>query len=127
MRNLNEYQHSARKTAIYPHEYGIIYTALGLNGETGEIAEKVKKVIRDRDGVFDKEAKNEMAKELGDVLFTIVNLSRHLDINPEQALNESTNKFIKRFKRIEKDLKEKKIDIKKLSLEELDVLWEKNK
>ena len=56
-----------------------------------------------------------------------MNLSRHLDINPEQALNESTNKFIKRFKRIEKDLKDKKIDIKELSLEELDVLWEKNK
>ena len=66
-------------------------------------------------------------EELGDVLFTIVNLSRHLDINPEQALNESTNKFMKRFKRIEKDLKNKKIDIKKLSFEELDILWEKNK
>ena len=75
MRNLNEYQHSARKTAIYPHEYGIIYTALGLNGETGEIAEKVKKVIRDRDGVFDKEAKNEMAKELGDVLWYVANMA----------------------------------------------------
>ena len=68
-----------------------------------------------------------ITEELGDVLFTVVNLSRHLDINPEQALNESTNKFIKRFKKIEKDLKNKKIDIKKLSLEELDVLWEKNK
>jgi tetrapyrrole methylase family protein/MazG family protein len=68
-----------------------------------------------------------ITEELGDVLFTVVNLSRHLDINPEQALNESTNKFIKRFKKIEKDLKDKKIDIKKLSLEELDALWEKNK
>ena len=41
MRNLNEYQDSARKTAIYPHEQGIVNTAIGLNGETGEIAEKV--------------------------------------------------------------------------------------
>jgi len=82
-----------------------------------EIAE-LKEAITDNKGI---------TEELGDVLFTVVNLSRHLDINPEQALNESTNKFIKRFKKIEKDLKDKKIDIKKLSLEELDALWEKNK
>ena len=82
-----------------------------------EIAE-LKEAITNNKGI---------TEELGDVLFTVVNLSRHLDINPEQALNESTNKFIKRFKKIEKDLKDKKIDIKKLSLEELDVLWEKNK
>ena len=83
-----------------------------------EEVDELKEAIKDNKGIVE---------ELGDVLFTIVNLSRHLDINPEQALNESTNKFIKRFKKIEKDLKGKKIDIKKLSLEELDVLWEKNK
>ena len=85
-----------------------------VDEEIGEL----KEAIADNKGI---------TEELGDVLFTIVNLSRHLDINPEQALNESTNKFIKRFKKIEKDLKDKKIDIKELSLEELDVLWEKNK
>ena len=83
-----------------------------------EEVDELKEAIKDNKGIVE---------ELGDVLFTIVNLSRHLDINPEQALNESTNKFIKRFKKIEKDLKGKKIDIKKLSLEELDILWEKNK
>jgi len=83
-----------------------------------EEVDELKEAIKDNKGI---------TEELGDVLFTIVNLSRHLDINPEQALNESTNKFIKRFKKIEKDLKDKKIDIKKLSLEELDILWEKNK
>lgn len=66
-------------------------------------------------------------EELGDVLFTIVNLSRHLDINPEQALNQSTNKFISRFKEIEKDLKNKQVNMNELSVKELDVLWEKNK
>ena len=66
-------------------------------------------------------------EELGDVLFTIVNVSRHLNINPEQALKKSTNKFIERFKLIEKDLKSKKINMKDLSLEELDTIWEKNK
>jgi len=85
-----------------------------VDEEVGELKES----IIDKKGIAD---------ELGDVLFTVVNLSRHLDINPEQALNDSTNKFMKRFKKIEKELKDKKIDMKSLSLEELDVLWEKNK
>ena len=90
-----------------------------------QVLSKVDEEIDElKESIIENKGINE---ELGDVLFTIVNLSRHLDINPEQALNESTNKFIKRFKRIEKDLKDKKIDIKELSLEELDVLWEKNK
>ena len=65
--------------------------------------------------------------ELGDVLFTIVNLSRHLNIDPEKSLRLSTKKFINRFKKIEKDLNNKNIKIKDLSLNELDEIWEKNK
>ena len=61
-------------------------------------------------------------EELGDVLFTLVNLSRHLDIDPELSLKRSTEKFIKRFKAIENE-----VDIEKLSLEELDQIWNKNK
>jgi len=99
MRNLNEYQHSARKTAIYPHEYGIIYTALGLNGETGEIAEKVKKVIRDRDGVFDKEAKNEMAKELGDVLWYVANMAHELGYALDEIADINLEKLESRAER----------------------------
>ena len=45
----NQYQELARSTAIYPAEYGLVYTALGLAGESGEVAEKVKKLIRDGD------------------------------------------------------------------------------
>ena len=66
-------------------------------------------------------------EELGDVFFTLVNLSRHLEYNPEAALKSSIEKFSQRFKRIEKDLKIKKIKIKDLSLEELDLIWEQNK
>ena len=82
-----------------------------------EITE-LKEAIINNDGI---------EEELGDVLFTIVNVSRHLNINPEQALKKSINKFIVRFKLIEKDLKLKKINMKDLSLEELDIIWEKNK
>ena len=61
-------------------------------------------------------------EELGDVLFSLVNLSRHLDIDPELSLKRSTEKFMKRFKAIEKE-----VDIEKLSLEELDAIWNRNK
>ena len=73
------------------------------------------------------DAKQGIEEELGDVLFTIVNLSRHLNINPDQSLRSSINKFMRRFKVIEKDLRSKKIDMKKLSLNELDEIWEENK
>ncbi len=66
-------------------------------------------------------------EELGDVLFSIVNLSRHLDINPENSLKRSIDKFSLRFKKIESDLRDKKINISDLSLKELDKIWEKNK
>ena len=67
--------------------------------------------------------KNEgIDEELGDVLFSLVNLSRHLNIDPELSLKRSTEKFIERFKAIEKE-----IDIEKSSLEELDEIWNRNK
>ena len=67
--------------------------------------------------------KNEgIDEELGDVLFSLVNLSRHLDIDPELSLKRSTEKFMNRFKAIEKE-----VDIEKLSLEELDEIWNRNK
>jgi len=66
-------------------------------------------------------------EELGDVLFTIVNLSRHLNLDPEKTLKLSIEKFSRRFKSIEKELKEKKIKMENLSLNELDEIWNKNK
>ena len=77
-----------------------------------------------KDAIINNKGINE---ELGDVLFTIVNLSRHLDLNPESSLKYSTEKFSKRFKKIEKQLSNKGIDMKNLTLEELDNIWEKNK
>ena len=66
-------------------------------------------------------------EELGDVLFTIVNLSRHLDYDSESSLKKSIDKFSNRFKSIETDLKERGINMKDLSLDELDEIWDKNK
>ena len=70
---------------------------------------------------------NGINEELGDVLFTVVNLSRHLKYDPESSLKLSIEKFSRRFKRIEKDLEIKNIDMKELSISELDMIWKKNK
>lgn len=75
---LNEYQEKALETAIYPKEFKIIYPTLGLTGESGECADKVKKVIRDGNAEFTDEKKSEIAKEIGDVLWYCTNLANDI-------------------------------------------------
>lgn len=83
-----EYQEQARSTAIYPRDRAIVYPALGLTGEAGEVAEKVKKWIRD--GNLDKEA---IAKELGDVLWYIAALSGDLGISMDEIASQNIRKL----------------------------------
>lgn len=66
---MDEYQELALETAIYPDEYRIVYPALGLAGEAGEVADKVKKVIRDNNANFDSVKCEEIAAEIGDCLW----------------------------------------------------------
>jgi len=68
-----------------------------------------------------------MEGELGDVLFSIVNLARFFDIEPETALTVTNNKFIRRFAYIEDWVKNHNVDWKKLTIEQLDVLWNEAK
>ena len=83
-----------------------------------EEVQELKEAISSGDGI---------EEEMGDVLFTIVNLSRHLNLDPEKSLRLSIDKFSNRFKKIENDLKLKNINMKDLSLNELDEIWDKNK
>jgi NTP pyrophosphatase (non-canonical NTP hydrolase) len=84
---IDDYQDDALKTAIYKHP--IIYPALKLAGEAGEVAEKVGKVLRDNDGEFSEEKKRELAKEIGDVLWYCAALSRDIgyDLAEVAAMN----------------------------------------
>lgn len=66
---LNEYQQIALETAVYPEEYSIVYPALGMAGEAGEVADKVKKVIRDNNADFSPIKCEEIAMEIGDVMW----------------------------------------------------------
>ena len=91
------YQINARKTAIYPGlGSNYVYPTLGLVGESGEVAEKVKKVIRDKNGIFDQETLIAIKKELGDVLWYISNLSSELNFSLEDIAEENLNKLKKR-------------------------------
>lgn len=88
---LNEYQKRALETAIYPKGVKIVYPTLGLTGEAGEVADKVKKVIRDNNGNFSTEKRLELAKELGDVLWYISVLANDLGYTLEE-IGELNNK-----------------------------------
>ena len=74
--SLNEYQSAAAKTAVYKTAHQILYPALGLAGEAGEVANKVKKMLRDND--FDRDA---IVAEIGDVLWYVAALSRDLNVS----------------------------------------------
>jgi len=89
-----EYQTEARKTAIYPDkDKNFIYPTLGLAGEAGEVAEKIKKVIRDGNGVVSEEKKVEITKELGDVLWYVANLAQELGISMDDAATKNIEKL----------------------------------
>ncbi len=68
-----------------------------------------------------------ITEELGDMLFTLVNIARFVDVNPEEALLKSTDKFMRRFKYVEKRSDESMLDMDKMPLEELDALWNESK
>jgi NTP pyrophosphatase (non-canonical NTP hydrolase) len=97
-----EYQEEARKTAIYPNlGSNFIYPTLGLVGEAGEVAEKIKKVLRDNNGIVSEEKKQELIKELGDVLWYIANLSAELNLLMEDVALKNLEKLKSRMERNE--------------------------
>ncbi len=95
-----EYQEKSRKTAIYPgKDNNFIYPVLGLLGESGEIAEKVKKIIRDKNGVVDEKTKTEISKEIGDVLWYLAQTATEFDLSLEEVALSNIEKLISRKKR----------------------------
>ena len=92
--DFNTYQKNARLTAQYPNlGSNYIYPTLGLVGEAGEVAEKVKKVIRDKKGVFDNESKKGLKKELGDVLWYVSNLCTEFNFSLDDIALENLEKL----------------------------------
>lgn len=94
-----DYQEKSKRTAIYPKDQAIYYLPLGLVGESGEIADKVKKVIRDEKGKLNENTKKEITKELGDVLWYLSQLATELDFSLEEIAQNNLNKLASRKKR----------------------------
>jgi NTP pyrophosphatase (non-canonical NTP hydrolase) len=95
-----EYQKKSRKTALYP-EVGknFVYPTLGLSGEAGEVAEKIKKIIRDKNGIVDDEVREKIKKELGDVLWYVSQLATELNLQLDDIAESNIEKLYSRLER----------------------------
>lgn len=89
--------------------------------------DKIKEETAELEAAMQKGSSEEIENELGDLLFSVVNLSRFVDVNSEEALTRSCEKFIRRFDTIEKLANERGINMTESSLEELDKLWDEAK
>lgn len=80
--DFDTYQELASETAVYPVlGHPVVYPALGLNGEAGEVAEKIKKLMRDNRGTVTEDVRQSIAKELGDVLWYVAEVARQLELS----------------------------------------------
>lgn len=95
----DEYQQTAHKTAVYPGQdnpMGLAYLALGLNGEAGEVAEKIKKAMRDEGGVISDERRYLLRKECGDVLWYLTEMCSALGFSLGEVAAENIVKLMDR-------------------------------
>lgn len=96
----SEYQARSRATAVYPDAgSNIVYPALGLCGEAGETAEKVKKAIRDDGGTLTEERREAIAAELGDVLWYAAQLATEAGLDLEEVAEANLAKLASRRER----------------------------
>ncbi len=102
----DEYQKQAITTELMErgkdvsaNDPAMVAKVLGLVGEAGEVAEKFKKIVRDKKGVISDEEKTEIAKELGDVLWYLSAISDYLEVNLEEVAKTNLNKLFDRRER----------------------------
>jgi MazG family protein len=95
--------------------------------EIGQVWRKLTEELQELRAAMDVHNRLEIEDELGDVLFVLVNLARWLEINPDEALHRTSQKFIKRFQFIERELSRQGRTPKQSTLEEMDALWEQAK
>ena len=94
--SMSKYQNMTNQTAIYPKDKALEYLALGLTGEAGEVANKIKKVIRGDKNSNDPEFKEQLKDEIGDVLWYVAQLCESLDMSMASVAERNINKLILR-------------------------------
>ncbi|MDA0974191.1 MAG: nucleoside triphosphate pyrophosphohydrolase [Bacteroidetes bacterium] len=92
----------------------------------GQVWEKVKEEMQELHEEVERES-DKVEDEFGDVLFSLVNYARFLGLNPDDALERTNRKFIRRFQYMEKAAAEDKRQLSEMTLEEMDVYWEESK
>lgn len=99
--DFKQYSTEAAATAIYPRkdEENFLYPVLGLVGETGEVAEKIKKVLRDQEGKLTERVRQQLKAELGDVLWYWATLCRELNLDPAEVAQQNLDKLSDRARR----------------------------
>ncbi len=97
--NFRDYQAAAKTTALYGDKNRITYPALGLTSEAGEVAGKVKKVLRDREGDFSEEQIAAIGDELGDVLWYVAVLAADLGLSMQAIAESNVDKLRSRMER----------------------------
>jgi NTP pyrophosphatase (non-canonical NTP hydrolase) len=98
--DFTEYQARSRKTAKYPAiGHPVIYPTLGLVNEAGEVAGKIKKVFRDKDGQISEETRQALKAELGDVLWYIAQVATELNLSMDEIAEHNIAKLYDRLER----------------------------
>jgi len=92
-----------------------------------QVFEKVREELEELEDEVLQNNQTQIEAEFGDVLFSLVNYARFLNVNPENALERTNKKFIKRFKHIEEAVAKDNKDMQEMNLAELDTYWEKAK
>jgi tetrapyrrole methylase family protein/MazG family protein len=101
---------------------------VGFDWEKAEdVIKKVEEEIGEFQEALTKREKDDIEDELGDIFFSLVNVARFVGINPEDALRKTISKFISRFRHLEIRAAEEGLDLRQMSLEEMDKLWEEAK
>lgn len=97
---LTDYQERSRVTAVYPDAgANLLYPTLGLCGEAGEVAEKVKKMIRDDGGVLSAERREALSAELGDVLWYVAQVATEAGLDLDAIARDNLDKLRSRDQR----------------------------
>jgi NTP pyrophosphatase (non-canonical NTP hydrolase) len=98
--NFNDYQTKSRATAKYPSiGHAVIYPTLGLVNEAGEVAGKIKKVFRDKNGEINAETREALKAELGDVLWYLAQTCTELDLSLDEVAESNITKLLDRQSR----------------------------
>lgn len=93
---IKEYENLIEKTAVFPEEIALTYCTMGLCGEAGEVAEKMKKLYRDEGGDITETFRHDIKKELGDVIWYVTALAQKLDLSLEEVMEANHKKLMLR-------------------------------